>query len=550
MRCSRFLVAAAAAVLAFAAPAQVASQAICPKYATALGASQLALMQTLITRVVFGVNNASTTIGVPGTFVALKTDNTLDVVSTANFGAVSGSITPTGITSGAQLLGVARRANNNLFYFIDSNGQLYSGDVDAAITSGTAVALTTVGSAVAARTASPSGSIGFDFNPVGDAIRITNGRNNFRVSPATGNAPGAGGSDGTDTGNTFSYDAATAPSGAADPVIVATAYTNQVLPSPRTAAETFGTTQYGIDKANKRFVTFNNSNAGIIGANFPITVNSQPIADFTSADLTVVAQAGGAGNVVVASFDNVAYTIAPATGVATALAGALNVPTPDVNGNSVPAYRSVAFTPARGNNGVIEPKNAVTGIAGSSNIVGFFNRQIIFRENQPDFTSGTALINLRDKLVAFFGKALGCNEANFPTPAANARHQWLVHQNMNITKAQFDTFNTQVATAATSFGVSNEDRDTVGAFLNTFNRQTVGNDNSEAICTQADCDCAPGFGPTGNCQNPTSSSSGGNSNGGSTAPSGGNGDNGSAAGLSAPFALVAALAVAVAALRA
>jgi len=519
------------------------STTICNRYATALGLTQNTLMSALITRVVFGTNNAASTFGgVNGTFVALRVSpaNQLDLISTANFATVSKTITLTGASD--TLVGVARRPANGGFYFLGSSGQLYNASIDSVIinsapSEGTiSVALNPIGAAVAARAAAGAGAIGFNFNPVGDRIRITSTNQNFRINPDTGAAGNAGtattSADGTDAGGSITY----LGTAANTPSIVATAYTNLVGASPRNATATFGTVQYGIDTANNNFVRFADSNAGTIqGSGVALTGLASGSVLSSNVGLTVVSQAGGAGNVIVAtvptSSGSNAYTINPTTGAATQVSGALS-------GN---AYIGITFTTAVNNFGVMQPKNTVAGIAGVPSLLPYFNLGIIFKQGQEDYTQGNALLSLRTKLVQFFGNtdALGCSNVDRPSPSAPS--QYVVHKNMNITQELFDAFNGQVASAASSFGVSADDVILVGSFLNSFRASTFGT-NSKAICTQPDCQCADGYSGT-NCQTFT---------GTSTTSSGGQGNNGAAAGLTAPFLSLAALAVAtmLAAMRA
>jgi len=373
---------------------------------------------------------------------------------------------------------------------------------------------------VAARAAAGAGAIGFNFNPVGDRIRITSTNQNFRINPDTGAAGNTGtattSADGTDAGGSIAYLAPA--SGASTPSIVATAYTNLVGASPRNATATFGTVQYGIDTANNNFVRFADSNAGTIqGSGVALSGLASGSVLSSNVGLTVVSQAGGAGNVIVAtvptSSGSNAYTINPTTGAATQVSGALS-------GN---AYIGITFTTAVNNFGVMQPKNTVAGIAGVPSLLPYFNLGIIFKQGQEDYTQGNALLSLRTKLVQFFGNtdALGCS--NLDRPSSSAPSQYTVHANMNITQELFDAFNGQVASAASSFGVSEADVATVGGFLATFGGSTIGT-NSRSICTQPGCTCVTGYGGN-NCQTFTGASSGSTgSASGSTGSAGGSGN--------------------------
>jgi len=109
---------------------------ICDAYSTALGLSQFNFMNVLVSRMLSGVVDVEPALGgASGSFVALTRDNTMLVISTANFGSASLvlKLNYTSVGGNNRILTVARRPSTGMFYFMDQVGQLYNADVQAAI---------------------------------------------------------------------------------------------------------------------------------------------------------------------------------------------------------------------------------------------------------------------------------------------------------------------------------------------------------------------------------------------------------------------------------
>jgi len=86
--------------------------------------------------------------------------------------------------------------------------------------------------------------------------------------------------------------------------------------------------------------------------------------------------------------------------------------------------------------------------------------------NFVDPNNRDLLHQLTVRLVAFFGELLGCDDSNFPAfhKSANFRR---IHHRMQLSAAQFSSFNAAVATAMKTAGVSQAD---VNSFtLNSLN---------------------------------------------------------------------------------
>jgi len=84
----------------------------------------------------------------------------------------------------------------------------------------------------------------------------------------------------------------------------------------------------------------------------------------------------------------------------------------------------------------------------------------------------TAYNKLALDLIAFFGVPLGCTDPAFPAYTGNPVMSQ-VHMNMNISVAQFDTFNQIFTQTLFTLGVDLFDRDLVYAVLSSFQSQIV-----------------------------------------------------------------------------
>ncbi len=190
--------------------------------------------------------------------VALTKANQLITIANAGIPTVTGlPVTVTGLTTGQTLAGMDYRPNTGELFglgydTLNGNAQLYV--INA--TTGVAVPV----SASTFTLALGNGSIGFDFNPTVDRIRVvgSNGKN-YRLHPNNSIAA-------TDTDLGFAVGDANA---GATPAVGACAYTNSFIASP-------STTLYDYDETLNALLLQNPPNAGTlntIGAS-GITVNS------------------------------------------------------------------------------------------------------------------------------------------------------------------------------------------------------------------------------------------------------------------------------------
>ncbi len=186
--------------------------------------------------------------------------------------------------------------------FRPADGQLYGYD---SITNGVyrvnlATGATTLVSTPTAASTTPS--LGVDFNPVPDRMRLVNqDRQNLRINANTG---------ATLTDGTLTY-AAGDPNAAATPAIVDAAYTN----SDRIAAT--GTTLYYIDFLLDILVSTTNPNAGILNTIGALGLDTD---DFVGFDiLTGITGANVAFASLTAGGSPSLFTINLATGAATAI---------------------------------------------------------------------------------------------------------------------------------------------------------------------------------------------------------------------------------------
>ena len=113
-----------------------AASSICDAYSTALGLSQFNFMDLFVSRVLSGVVDAEPALGgASGSFVTLTGYNTLEVISTANFGTAGLGINLNckGVNTSNYIQTIARRPSTGKFYFMDQVGQLYNADVELSL---------------------------------------------------------------------------------------------------------------------------------------------------------------------------------------------------------------------------------------------------------------------------------------------------------------------------------------------------------------------------------------------------------------------------------
>ncbi len=200
----------------------------------------------LVGRLLYGVAN--------GNLVSFDSGNP-SVIRTA--------VNITGLPAdGSQVLaGTDFRPANGTLYALGYNigtqqGQLYTLNL-------TTGALTAVGNATSMPLGANAASIGFDFNPTVDLIRVVSGANqaNLRVSPVTGTVVSTDGDLFNSSGT---------------PVLTGVAYTNN-----DNNANT-GTTLYGIDQARNVLLRSTNANAGtyVDQGSLNVTLNTALGTDF------------------------------------------------------------------------------------------------------------------------------------------------------------------------------------------------------------------------------------------------------------------------------
>lgn len=98
-------------------------------------------------------------------------------------------------------------------------------------------------------------------------------------------------------------------------------------------------------------------------------------------------------------------------------------------------------------------------LAPHSPILDVFQGKVPYKPNPTDFTDPLNVnmtLALVDKLVAFFGNALGCTSPDFPV-FPTFLHQGRIHDGMRITQEGFNFFNSRVLASMRSFGVSEKD---------------------------------------------------------------------------------------------
>lgn len=206
-----------------------------------------------------------------------------------------------------------RVANGVLYGFNAATGEIYTVDR----TTGAA----TVFSTLAGPNLPDNVSTGIDFNPVPNALRVVNVNDeNFRITGA--------GLTGVNVDGSLSYVAGD-PNFGTDPLVNEAAYTNSILPSPRSAM-TLGTTLYYLDYGTDSLVTTNLPNAGQLTTVGNLGVGD--ISDVTGFDiLTTAPNVNTAYATLTVGGVTSLYTINLTTGAAT-LVGAT---TPGVFGIAV-----------------------------------------------------------------------------------------------------------------------------------------------------------------------------------------------------------------------
>jgi len=226
--------------------------------------------------------------------IGLNTANRLVTFDSATPGTNTANVAITGLQSGETLVGIDFRPATGVLYGIGTQGGVYTINR----TTGAASLATTL-------TADPTDSsspftglngagYGIDFNPTVDRLRLVSDANqNLRINVTTGGTI-------TDTDLTFA-------SGAGDPNITGSAYTNNV-------AGAMTTTLYGIDTVTNSLYT-QNANPGILTLVGSLGVD--PSSDLHGFDISGATGIAYAAFTVVGQTFSQLYAINLATGAAT-----------------------------------------------------------------------------------------------------------------------------------------------------------------------------------------------------------------------------------------
>lgn len=167
------------------------------------------------------------------TIFALTQSNSLVTFNSGTPGTPISTLPITGIPMSESLVALDFRPATGELYSIGISGRIY--------TLNTASGLATAVSQAFVTSASNNPQLGFDFNPVPDLIRLTNGNDqNLRINPNNGTLA----LNGVDSN--LAYDSTDSNVGI-DPNVVASAYSNNVAGAAPNVPNTNATTLYGID---------------------------------------------------------------------------------------------------------------------------------------------------------------------------------------------------------------------------------------------------------------------------------------------------------------
>lgn len=226
-------------------------------------------------------------------------------------GTFTANVPITGLPNEQVLIGIDSRPATGQLYALGYNptgtqAQLYRVNV-------TTGALTAVGSVQTLDLGSSSNSIGFDFNPTVDRIRVTGSNGgNFRLNPDTGAIAATDGK--------LAY-LATDANASQTPGVGSSAYTNSFAGSTMT-------TLYDIDDANNRLVTQNPPNDGKLNTVAAVSVSvSQGVLPASDLDIYYNATTSqntaylliANANLATFSVTSTLYTLNLTTGVATSV---------------------------------------------------------------------------------------------------------------------------------------------------------------------------------------------------------------------------------------
>ncbi|TGE16271.1 DUF4394 domain-containing protein [Hymenobacter elongatus] len=260
---------------------------------------------TLVSDIAFAIDRPTTLPAITGQLVYALAGTNMLTFDSAQPGLIRTSVGITGVDATQTLVGLDVRPLNNALYALGYNsatqtGQLYT------INAATGVATpTSAGIALALGT----GSIGFDFNPTVDRIRVVGAnRTNYRLNPVTGVL--------AFTDGQLAY-----ASGTNTPTIGAVAYTNSFTGANATS----GTTLYAYDEVLNLLNTQSTANPPMDGqlttvGSSGITANVSP----ANVDMDIYSTGVGVNSAYLVattgtSANSTFYTLNLTSGVATAV---------------------------------------------------------------------------------------------------------------------------------------------------------------------------------------------------------------------------------------
>ncbi|MVN78526.1 DUF4394 domain-containing protein [Hymenobacter sp. HMF4947] len=298
--------------------------------ATAVGALGTGAL-VAITDITFAIDRPATLPAITGQLAYALAGTNLITFDTGAPSTIRTSVGITGVDATQTLAGLDVRPLNNSLYGLGYNAAAATGVANAQLYSINAVSgvATPIGAAV--RLELGTGSIGFDFNPTVDRIRVVGAnRNNYRLNPTN---PATGILAATDGQVAYT-------TGTNTPSIGAVAYTNSFMG----ASATSGTTLFNYDEALNVLNTQATANPPADGQ--LTTIGSSGIAVNTTApnvDLDIYSTGVGANTAYLVantgtSANTSLYTVNLATGAAT-LVGAI--------GNGI-AARDIAVAASTG----------------------------------------------------------------------------------------------------------------------------------------------------------------------------------------------------------
>lgn len=192
---------------------------------------------------------------------------------TGAVGALTSNVAVSGLAANESLITLDARPKTGQLYALSNQNRLYLVNP-----------ITGAATAVLAPGATPftlNGSVGMDFNPAADRIRVTTSTGqNLRLNPDTGGLA----ADDSAANGLIRYDAGD-PNAAITPRVVTVAYTNSVLGGPAPAGTQ--TTMYAFDiqtGLDRRLVTQGSINATPVSPNLGRLFTVAPVFGFIAGD--------------------------------------------------------------------------------------------------------------------------------------------------------------------------------------------------------------------------------------------------------------------------